>query len=577
MTTALISFVWRFLNPVWLTGPIFDKELRVSSRRRRNYFLRFAYPALLTVFVVSVWYVTVSISSSGSTAFQASRMSEAGKHIVVTIVWFQFIAVQLLAVVMLSASVSDEIYHRTLGLLMTTPINSFQIVMGKLASKLLQLVLLLAISLPLLAIVRVFGGVPWDYVISSLCITLTAAIFAGSISLFFSIHTRRAHEVVIKTIFACVALYAILPGLVGLLSFAYRSFRVSNFVLFYINPFMVMMFNTQRVLSPSLGTFPLSWPLHCAIMIGGSSLFLALSTLLVRRVGLRQAAGRFVYRRSSIVHRRSKDEGREGSIRGVKGPPVIWKQMKIPLIKGSRLTIVITSVLLITILFGVYGYCAYEKAFGHKEVQMGFVLVYFFLGLLRTATLAASSITSEKEARTWPILLATPLDNRQIVFGKIIGSCLGCWPFWLLLSAHVIVFSLAGCIHPAAIFPLALLVLSSAVLVSAVGVFFSSCFKRTSPAAAINLILFFVFTAPFCCPLPTFFVSPFFVGSMILGVAGGSKAATTRFYRLDYGFLPGIEGFFASMLALIGIVIIYLLLALVAFAIANSNVRRRSY
>jgi len=383
--------------------------------------------------------------------------------------------------------------------------------------------------------------------------------------------------VVIKTIFACFALYVILPGLVRLLSFAYRSFGVPNFVLFYINPFAVMMFNTQRVLSPPLGALTLSWPLHCAIMIGGSSLFLALSTLLVRRVGLRQATGQFVHRQSSIIHRRSRDEGREGSIRGVKGPPVIWKQMKIPLVKGSRLTIVITYVLLITILFGVYGYCAYEKAFGHKEVQMGFVLVYFFLGLLRTATLAASSITSEKEARTWAILLATPLDNRQIVFGKIIGSCLRCWPFWLLLSAHVIVFSLARCIHPAAIFPLALLVLSSAVLVSAVGVFFSSCFKRTSPAAAINLILFFVFTVPFCCPLPTFFVSPFFVGSMILGVAGGSKAATTRFYRLDYRFLPGIDGFFASMLALIGIVIIYLLLALGAFAIANTNVRRRSY
>ena len=130
MTTALISFVWRFLNPAWLTGPIFDKELRVSSRRRRNYFLRFAYIGLLSIFVVFVWYIAVAISSSGSAAFQISRMSEAGKYIITSIIWFQFIAVQLIAVIMLSTSVSDEIYHRTLGLLMTTPINSFQIVMG---------------------------------------------------------------------------------------------------------------------------------------------------------------------------------------------------------------------------------------------------------------------------------------------------------------------------------------------------------------------------------------------------------------------------------------------------------------
>ena len=585
MPTALISFVWRFLNPSWLTEPIFDKELRVSSRRRRNYFLRFAYIGLLTIFVVSVWYIAVAIGSSGSAAFQVSRMSEAGKYIVTSIIWFQFIAVQFIAVIMLSASVSDEIYHRTLGLLMTTPINSFQIVMGKLFSKLLQLILLLAISLPLLAIIRVFGGVPWDYVISSLCITITAAIFAGSISLFFSIYTKRSHEVVIKTIFACFALYAILPGLVRLLSFSYGVFRVPDYVLFYINPFLVMSLNSQKVLSPSLGTFTLSWPLHCAIMTVGSALFLALSTLSVRRVGLRQATGQAgIF--SSRKERRIADKKRaaragstaiSGRIRGVKGPPVIWKEMKIPLIKGSRLTTVITYVLLITILFAVYGYCAYEKVFGHKEVQIGFVLAYFFLGLFRTATLTASSITSEREAHTWPSLLATPLDNRQIVLGKIIGSCLRCWPFWLLLAAHVIVFSLARCIHPAAIFPLALLVLSSAVLVSAVGVFFSSCFKRTSPAAAINLVLFIVFTVPFCCPLPIFFVSPLFAAATILSVTGGGPNMMSPFSLGGSMWSSWFGAFLISALALLALVTIYLLTAFLAFAIAKRNVRRKIF
>lgn len=584
MPTALISFVWRFLNPAWLTGPIFDKELRVSSRRRRNYFLRFAYIGSLTIFVVSVWYIAVDIDSSGSAAFQVSRMSEAGKYIITSIIWFQFITVQLIAVIMLSASVSDEIYHRTLGLLMTTPINSFQIVMGKLFSKLLQLILLLCISLPLLAIIRVFGGVPWDYVISSLCITIAAAIFAGSISLFFSIYTKRAHEVVIKTIFACFALY-IIPGLVRLLSFTYGYFRVPNFVLFYINPFIVMSLNTQRVLSPSLGTPTLSWPVHCAIMTGGSALFLALSMLSVRRVGLRQATGQAgIF--SSRKERRIADKKRaagtgsaaiSGSIRSVKGPPVIWKQMKIPLVKGSRLTIVITYVLLIIIFLGVYGYCAYEKAFGYKGVQMGFVLVYFFLGLLRTATLTASSITSEREARTWPILLATPLDDRQIILGKIIGSCLRCWPFWLLLSAHVIVFSLAGCIHPAAIFPLAVLVASSDVLVSAVGVFFSSCFKRTSPAAAINLVLFIVFTVPFCCPLPIFFVSPLFAAATILSVTGGGPNMMSPFSLGGSMWSSWFGAFLISALALLALVTIYLLTAFLAFAIAKRNVRRKIF
>ncbi len=213
MITGLLNFVLRFLSPFRLIGPIFDKELRVSSRRRRNYVLRFAYIALLTVFLALVWIE--AMGQSGSAVYQISRMAEAGKFIVIYMVWFQFCATQFLAVILLSNSISDEIYNRTLGLLMTTPISSFQIVMGKLLSKLLQLVLLLAISLPLLAIIRVMGGVPWNYVISSLCITLTAIIFVGSLSLFFSIFSRRAYVVIIITILTIGFVFALLPLLAG--------------------------------------------------------------------------------------------------------------------------------------------------------------------------------------------------------------------------------------------------------------------------------------------------------------------------------------------------------------------------
>jgi ABC-type transport system involved in multi-copper enzyme maturation permease subunit len=170
-------------NPIRLIGPIFDKELRVSSRRRRNYLLRVAYIALLSVFILSAWYSAFGLRSSGSAAYQVSRLSRMGRIVITTVVWFQFIAAQLIAAVMLSSSISDEVRGGTLGVLMTTPISSFQIVTGKLLGKLLQLMLLLATSLPLLAIIRIFGGVPWDYVISSVCITLTAAVLVGALSL----------------------------------------------------------------------------------------------------------------------------------------------------------------------------------------------------------------------------------------------------------------------------------------------------------------------------------------------------------------------------------------------------------
>jgi hypothetical protein len=68
MAVAVVSRLSRVINPAWLTGPIFDKELRVSSRRRRNYGLRFVYLFLLTVFVAFVWLAAVELHSGPSLA-----------------------------------------------------------------------------------------------------------------------------------------------------------------------------------------------------------------------------------------------------------------------------------------------------------------------------------------------------------------------------------------------------------------------------------------------------------------------------------------------------------------------------
>jgi ABC-type transport system involved in multi-copper enzyme maturation permease subunit len=586
MNAVLTNLVSRLASLSWLAGPIFEKELRVSSRRKRSYFLRFAYVSAMAFFVTFAWLATVNIGSSASPAFRASRMGEAGKYIVTTIIWFQFISAQIMAVVMLSTAISSEIYGRTLGLLMTTPVSSFQIVIGKLLSKLLQVVLLLAVSLPLLAVVRVFGGVPWDYVVSSLCVTFTAAAFAGSVSLLFSITTRKAHEAVIATVAVCFGVYSILlPGLAGLLQLASRSNQVTHFLLTLGNPFVVMFLSTERLINPRAGGPALSWTWHCVAMLGASALCLALSTLSVRKVALRQAtgeAGLFLKRKERRLAEKKALAGlgrREttGTVRPVAGPPLVWKEIRTAFTVARPLRTILGCSIAGICLLAAYGFFAYTKYLAEKEVQIGFVLAYFFVGLLRTATVSASSITSEKEARTWPILLTTPLDQRQIVAQKTIASSLRAWPFWLLLGAHVTIFTLLGFIHPVAVAPLLLLVVTSSLLVSAVGVFFSSCFKRTSTAATFSLISFFVFTLPFCCPLPAFIASPFFVATMIMTVGPGNFDAGVPFYELQYGFFPGIKGFLVSAFILSGIMVIYLLIAFLFYAFAVGNVRRNIF
>ncbi|UCE46699.1 MAG: hypothetical protein JSW47_13905, partial [Phycisphaerales bacterium] len=104
MTAGAISNLSGLFDPIRLVGPIFDKELRVSSRRRRNYLLRFAYVVVLSVFVLSTWYSYTGGNSTAGLVYRMSRLSVVARRAISAIVWFQFVTAQLVAIVMLGSS-----------------------------------------------------------------------------------------------------------------------------------------------------------------------------------------------------------------------------------------------------------------------------------------------------------------------------------------------------------------------------------------------------------------------------------------------------------------------------------------
>ena len=629
MIAALYNFIWKVLSPFRLTGPIFDKELRVSSRRRRNYVLRFAYVAVLTVFLALVWIE--AMGRSGSAVYQISRMAEAGQFIVIYMVWFQFCATQFLAVILLSNSISDEIYHRTLGLLMTTPINSFQIVMGKLLSKLLQLVLLLAISLPLLAIIRVLGGVPWNYVISSLCITLTTVIFVGSLSLFFSIFCRRAYVVIIMTaltigllfallpllavmswhimdldaiIPACIAIiitvltirfpFALLPllAIMSWYTIDLRSFISEKTLLTVVlspNPYCTMFYNTMMMIEPraAAGIPAFLWPLHCGIMLAASALLLFISVIIVRKVALRQATGQLDSSSGKRRSRRaSKGNGANqqafaGTIRRVVGPPIIWKELRSPMFRHHKIrTCILVSVGLI-LLSGTYYLCAKARVLDGEGTHAAYAVIFLGVGMLFTIVLPATSITSERESRSWPVLLATPLDDKDILLGKFIGILRRCFPAWLLLFGHIIAFSLLGFIHPFAILQMGILVTWIAVFLSGSGLYFSSRFKNTTTAVIMNFTLVAAIWAilPLLMGLVASINTPFtrdarelvnvyldtnpfvHVGNIMIATAGGKAVVTGSYYWPGRGTMDIADSTVWMLACMIGYIVIGFLFA----------------
>ena len=564
------------LNPARLTGPIFEKELRVSSRRRRNYFLRFAYIAALTAFVFGGW-LSFTAAGFASPLFRASRMAEAGKAITAYIVWYQFCATQLLALVMLANAISAEIYKRTLAVLMTTPITASQIVLGKLLGKLIQMLLLLALSLPVLAVVRSFGGITAGFVPASLLITLAALFFVGSLSLALSTCVRQAHTVIIYALVLCAILYGALPALARSLASSGSAWPSLNFFALYLNPFAMLYQRTQQMTSPLAAAPTASLGLHLALMTAASAILLVLATIIVRNVGMRQAAGQTLSprrQRPFFSRKAASDSPRANSrIRRVKGQPIIWKEFQLGFRARQSLTNLLAAIILALVIIGFYIACLAKGFFDEPITHVAFVLGFFFLALLRTASVAASSITAEKEARTWPILLTNTLHDSQLVIGKIIGSVARCYPFYLLMALHLLVFTVARSLHPAAILHILPLAAGTAFFFAALGVFFSAHCRRSNTAVAWTLALTLLLTLGFCPPCGI--VSPLVIGRFVLDPAAGPDAATVPFLSLEYGWATLSLGFFETTAVILTVVVLLALVSIVLVNMAIGRVRTR--
>ncbi|MHC4475862.1 MAG: ABC transporter permease subunit [Planctomycetota bacterium] len=443
MSVVSTNFVSHFFSLSWLTGPIFDKELRISSRLRRNYLIRSAYVMLLTLTVVSAWLSLMMSGGGTSLAFKISRSAEIGKGVILAITWFQFLAGQLVAVIMLSNSISDEIRRGTLDVLMTTAINSFQIVVGKVLSKLLQLILLLAVSLPLLAVVRVFGGMSWEYVVSSVCITFTAMLFAGSLSLFLSIWIRRPYVIILIILVVLVLAYG-LSAYQAQIAVATGSAMGGAMVL--VNPVAVMMATSIPAFTGAGGA-TISWPVHCLIMLVGSLVVLAAAVVRTRRGALAVSSGVSEGRLSSML-RPIRDQivlgrGRHapsGLVRPVEGSPLVWKELGRPLSASVGANAVVFIVFSLALLLA----CGLSRGVlttaGGVSAYHVFVLGLWALASIRTAAMAAVSVAKEKEARTWPILMSTTLDDRQIMRAKALVVLWRNAPAWVVLALSPAVF-----------------------------------------------------------------------------------------------------------------------------------------
>lgn len=169
------------------------KELRGRMRGRRAFALMTVYVGTLALFAVAIYQIARTAAERQAAMGTTSPFvsAQVGQAVFAGILLLETLIVVFLAPASTTGAISLEREKQTLDLLATTPLSSLAIVIGKLFSALTWVIILVFSSVPLTAIVFVFGGVAPEDIVRGYAYVLALAIGLGALGLFFSAAARR--------------------------------------------------------------------------------------------------------------------------------------------------------------------------------------------------------------------------------------------------------------------------------------------------------------------------------------------------------------------------------------------------
>lgn len=515
---------------VAVPGPIFQKDMWISGRKGGTYWMRSMYgTALLIVVGLTFLSVFASLRLNQSATARLQAMQEIAPGTTQVIIWFQLIALSMAGVIYGAPTICEEKRAGTLSTLLTTPLKAWQIVIGKTSAFFVQVLILTLAAAPLLLAVRVFGGVSAEVIVAGTCLGLSTALLAGLGGLFFSIGARRTPAAVAGGLLSIVVLQAMVP--IGCLMITLLSKKFSLGIdvprwayTHFCTP-AAMGFVTIESLSGQNMDSRIAWMSSTAYTLGLCVLLVLASSARLRGVLAREGAGgapipkgkkakaskKLVNAPVAEVSPATTDEAAgepaaspleaaararrkrrpttavEGVVREVSNAPVLWRETRQPVFR-SRTQLILGLVGAGALL----GVCYWSAGIDEENLHSTLSVLGAMIMLLSAAASTTSSISGEREARTWEALITTPLSAWDIVVGKAAGAVRRQWFVPLILAVHfllAVVFSLIGgdFLSPAILVWLPLILIPPVVFLCCSGTLLSLLCKKSVTATAGNM------------------------------------------------------------------------------------------
>ena len=534
-----------------IPGPVFQKEILASQRKFAAFGSRMIYVLILGGIL---WIVYASVKAqadySSSPVRTLQSLQSVAPSLTAAVLWVQAALLTLLAPGMTSAAFSEERRKRTLDVLLTSPIRPWQIVLGKLLSGVAALSVIALCALPVLLAVRVFGGVEAEYIFGAFALSLSLATLMASLAMLNSLWCKKASTAAfLAFIFFCVihGLPLLIGGTLAGLSRFGGPPTGSLETLFVASAPMSLISLMSGILGGMMG-FPFdptkAWITGTLYNLAVTALIFIFCTLLLRRIMLSLASGEsstVAVGRVAITRalpmtpgvsnrtdpttaasgiagmlqssedslsgedreepllkqtkkRRANITGRKTS-RTVADHPVLWRELAQPLFKRPIVGI-LSIIALAAFSLWVFAMNRFSGGGDHAVHLYLTNMVFAVVMLLQAMTLTVAGFPAEREAKTWEVLLCSPLSSRALVVGKFAGALRS---LWLLPSALLLNLALlgviAGTIAPIAVLHAILIFTGPLIFLAALGTRFSLAAKSSNAAGMRTTAVALVFWA----------------------------------------------------------------------------------
>src|SRR5690349_5125214 len=176
-------------------GPVFAYEWRMASRRWQGYALRSLLVLLLLLGLSAVWLE----GHERAGELSIPRMARVGRAFYIVTTLMVLGLVGLAAPAATAGAICLDKARGNLALLFATDLTDAEIVLGKLASRLVPVLGLIASAVPVLALATLLGGVDPVVLTGAILVCLACAVFGCTLALTLSVWGRKTHEVLLAT------------------------------------------------------------------------------------------------------------------------------------------------------------------------------------------------------------------------------------------------------------------------------------------------------------------------------------------------------------------------------------------